>query len=35
MIILDTHIWLWYALGNPQLSDTLRSAIASDTSVNF
>jgi PIN domain nuclease of toxin-antitoxin system len=29
-LLLDTHIWLWYSLGNPQLSDHLRSAIASD-----
>ena len=29
-LLLDTHIWLWYALGNPQLSDNLRSIIASD-----
>jgi PIN domain nuclease of toxin-antitoxin system len=30
-LLLDTHIWLWYALGDPQLSDNLRSTIASDT----
>ena len=30
-LLLDTHIWLWYALGDPQLSDNLRSMIASDT----
>lgn len=30
-LLLDTHIWLWYALGNPDLSDNLRSTIASDT----
>ena len=30
-LLLDTHIWLWYALGNPQLSETLRAAIASNT----
>jgi PIN domain nuclease of toxin-antitoxin system len=29
-LLLDTHIWLWYALENPQLSDNLRSIIASD-----
>ncbi len=29
-LLLDTHIWLWYALGNPQLLDNLRSIIASD-----
>ncbi|GAP98518.1 type II toxin-antitoxin system VapC family toxin [Leptolyngbya sp. NIES-2104] len=27
-LLLDTHIWLWYALGNPQLSENLRSLIA-------
>lgn len=26
-LLLDTHIWLWYALGDAQLSDTLRSLI--------
>lgn len=30
-LLLDTHIWLWYALGDPQLSINLQSAIASDT----
>jgi PIN domain nuclease of toxin-antitoxin system len=30
-LLLDTHIWLWYALGNPKLSDNLRSIIAADT----
>ncbi len=29
-LLLDTHIWLWYALGDPQLSSDLRVAIASD-----
>jgi PIN domain nuclease of toxin-antitoxin system len=29
-LLLDTHIWLWYALENSQLSDNLRSIIASD-----
>jgi PIN domain nuclease of toxin-antitoxin system len=29
-LLLDTHIWLWYALGNSQLSETLRSTIALD-----
>ena len=27
-LLLDTHIWIWYALGNPQLPDTLKRAIA-------
>jgi PIN domain nuclease of toxin-antitoxin system len=30
-LLLDTHIWLWYALGNPQLSNKLQFLIASDT----
>jgi PIN domain nuclease of toxin-antitoxin system len=30
-VLLDTHIWLWYSLGNPQLSENLRSIIASET----
>lgn len=30
-LLLDTHIWLWYALGDPQLSENLQSTIASDT----
>lgn len=30
-LLLDTHIWLWYTLGDPQLSTNLRSTIASDT----
>lgn len=29
-LLLDTHIWLWYALGNPQLSNNLQQAIASN-----
>jgi PIN domain nuclease of toxin-antitoxin system len=30
-LLLDTHIWLWYSLGNLKLSDNLRSVIALDT----
>ena len=30
-LLLDTHIWLWYALGDPKLSDSLCSTIVSDT----
>lgn len=30
-LLLDTHIWLWYALGNPQLSANLRTLIAAST----
>lgn len=30
-LLLDTHIWLWYALGDPQLSNNLQQAIALDT----
>ncbi len=29
-LLLDTHIWLWYALGDPQLSESLRSTISSE-----
>ncbi|NJK52718.1 MAG: type II toxin-antitoxin system VapC family toxin [Leptolyngbyaceae cyanobacterium SU_3_3] len=30
-LLLDTHIWLWYALGDSQLSENLQSEIASNT----
>ena len=30
-LLLDTHIWLWYALGDPKLSNSLRLTIGSDT----
>jgi PIN domain nuclease of toxin-antitoxin system len=30
-LLLDTHIWLWYALGDTQLSENLRAIISSDT----
>jgi PIN domain nuclease of toxin-antitoxin system len=30
-LLLYTHIWLWYALGDPKLSENLRSIIAADT----
>lgn len=30
-LLLDTHIWIWYALGDSQLSSNLRSLIAADT----
>lgn len=29
-LLLDTHIWLWYLLGNQQLSPALRSTIAEE-----
>lgn len=29
-ILLDTHIWLWYLLGNDRLSINLRTIIASE-----
>ena len=29
-LLLDTHIWIWYLLGNEQLSQTLRGAIADE-----
>ncbi|ELR98532.1 type II toxin-antitoxin system VapC family toxin, partial [Gloeocapsa sp. PCC 73106] len=28
--LLDTHIWIWYLLGDERLSETLRSAIANE-----
>ncbi len=31
IILLDTHIWLWYSLGNSKLSENLRSIITLDT----
>ena len=30
-LLLDTHIWLWYLLGNDRLSLTLQTAIATET----
>jgi PIN domain nuclease of toxin-antitoxin system len=30
-LLLDTHIWLWYTLGDSQLSENLRSTIACNT----
>jgi PIN domain nuclease of toxin-antitoxin system len=30
-LLLDTHIWIWYLLGNPRLSETLQRAIADET----
>lgn len=27
-ILLDTHIWLWYLLGNPKLSSALQTQIS-------
>jgi PIN domain nuclease of toxin-antitoxin system len=30
-ILLDTHIWLWYLLGNPSLSETFIKAIEDET----
>jgi PIN domain nuclease of toxin-antitoxin system len=27
-LLLDTHIWLWYGLENPKLSQNLQTAIA-------
>ena len=26
-ILLDTHIWLWYRLGDPKLTSPIKSAI--------
>jgi PIN domain nuclease of toxin-antitoxin system len=30
-LLLDTHIWICYLLGNPRLSETLQKAIADET----
>lgn len=30
-LLLDTHIWLWYLLGNDQLSAALQTTIQSAT----
>jgi PIN domain nuclease of toxin-antitoxin system len=30
-LLLDTHIWVWYLLGNSRLSETLKQAIANET----
>jgi PIN domain nuclease of toxin-antitoxin system len=30
-LLLDTHIWLWYLLGNEQLSSNLQKIIASES----
>jgi PIN domain nuclease of toxin-antitoxin system len=32
-LLLDTHIWLWYALGDPKLSENLRSTINLETTA--
>ncbi len=29
-LLLDTHIWIWYLLGNERLSETLRGVIADE-----
>jgi hypothetical protein len=29
-LLLDTHIWIWYSLGNPRLSSTLQKALANE-----
>jgi type I restriction enzyme R subunit len=30
-LLLDTHIWLWYLLGDPRLSPNLQTVIADET----
>jgi PIN domain nuclease of toxin-antitoxin system len=30
-LLLDTHIWIWYLLGNERLSQTLRTEIANES----
>ena len=34
-MILDTHTWLWYYLGDPQLSDRARQLIETPGQVSF
>ena len=33
-LLLDTHAWLWFALGQDQLSGVARAAIENPTNVN-
>ncbi|MBI5706692.1 MAG: type II toxin-antitoxin system VapC family toxin [Armatimonadetes bacterium] len=35
MIVLDTHIFLWYALDNPQLQATLREKLRAEPGAVF
>ncbi|MGO8896939.1 MAG: type II toxin-antitoxin system VapC family toxin [Isosphaeraceae bacterium] len=34
-LLLDTHAWLWFVLGNTQLSASARNHILDPASVNF
>ncbi|MEL7330655.1 MAG: type II toxin-antitoxin system VapC family toxin [Cyanobacteria bacterium J06560_2] len=34
-LLLDTHIWLWYSLGDEQLPADMRRAIASSTNLLY
>ncbi|MFN6069393.1 MAG: type II toxin-antitoxin system VapC family toxin, partial [Pseudanabaena sp.] len=33
MIVLDTHIWIWWVHGDPKLSQTAKIAIESHESL--
>ena len=34
-LLLDTHIWLWYLLGNPKLSIELQQLINAETKYEY
>jgi len=34
-LLLDTHAWLWFVLGDSQLSDSARNHIADPVNINF
>ena len=34
-VLLDTHAWLWFALGDPQLSDKARDIILDSAHTKF
>jgi PIN domain nuclease of toxin-antitoxin system len=34
-VLLDTHAWLWFALGDPQLSTAVRDCILEPVNVKF
>lgn len=33
-ILLDTHVWIWYALGSPELKNEMRKRIEEATNEN-
>ena len=34
-LLLDTHAWLWFALGDPQLSEIARAHIVDPANIKF